>query len=200
MNIKRILLVLAVVSLITGALILDMDRAVIQYGIRTASRIRWVFIITISSLGLVGSCLLIKRFPRKSPPSLLEQLATADSVYGREASRQLQKMVVYLERFQNLYLDGNIHVFEEVGQSLNTAHRQLFQNAKSILNRLAVEGDEAEIQNKVAQNEKILSEVRVLLNEMVNYLDNKSAMGHSPLESITCSLKMLNDTLGEERS
>lgn len=202
MNHKRFVLAIIGIGLgffVTfGGLVLNWDAAVIRHGIYLAGFFRALALIGLGMAIAISAVagVAFKRPKISEKELVLLQLRGLDFGQAREMVDQLQKMETYFQRFSKLYLDGNVHVFEEVGQSLRLAEKQMLQNAKTLINRLNVEGEVAQIQKKVLQNEKILGDVKLLLNEMVNYLESKTASGNSPLESVTESLKLLNDTLG----
>jgi len=135
--------------------------------------------------------------------NILSKLVTVakDSEYERDYQQakitieQINKMNKYVDRFNNLYIGEGVDVFDSVVGSLELAKRQLIQNSKSIVNRIIIEGCENEIEKRVANNQKLIEDVKALLNETVNYLDNKTATSSSPLENITASLKILNETI-----
>jgi len=110
------------------------------------------------------------------------------------ATRQIIKIDKYIDGFNNLYIGENVNVCDSVAVSLDVAKQQFIQNSKSIVNRIIIEGCEDEIENRVASNQKIIEEVKILLNETVNYLDNKTTTSSNTLENITSSLKIFNET------
>jgi len=129
--------------------------------------------------------------------SRLKNLAK-NSEYNSNAKttvEQISKINEYIEKFNNLYIGESIDVFSSVNASLELAKKQFVQNAKSIVNHIIIEDCEAEIAKRITSNQKIIEDVKALLNETVNYLDNKSSTASSPLEDITSSLKTLNETI-----
>lgn len=223
MKMKRISIMLAifglVASIILGSLVADMDQAIIDHGIRAATRYRalfkWTVAFTAVLIGINFLPFWWKKRQRKRSQlerskdefvAITKQLnvvaKTNPSEFIRQAAHtagsQLEAIEAYIKHFGELYIDGNIHVFEEVEASLKMAQAQMLQNAKSILNRINIGGDLGKIEQKITQNHKIIEDVKMLLGEMVNYLDNKSSLSAKPLESITYSLQMLNETLEEK--
>jgi len=108
---------------------------------------------------------------------------------------QINSMVKYVARFSNLYIGESVDVFDSVSQSLEAAKGQFIQNSKSIVNRIIIDDCKEEIEKRVANNQKIIEGAKILLNETVNYLDNKTSISGSPLENTISSLKTLNETI-----
>jgi len=191
----------AAVFLYSRLQIWDWDQAIIDLHIQTAHQYR-----NLSNIGagvaLFSAAVLTVLCSLKKKPVISDdvpkRLAAVEGPFAKSAAKtlgQLEKMDEYLQRFQRLYVDENVQVFTRIAQALEEAKRQLRQNAKSVLNRISVEDSLEEIEKRVSANDKILADVKKLLAETVDYLDNKSATNRNPLESIALSLKILNETL-----
>ena len=202
----------------------NLDQAIITHGVRTVDRWRTfsalseVAVIVIALMFIIF--LIVDKIKTKKAKSTkccneevemeisniineLESVAqkTENSTIRQNARftiEQIEDINKYINRFDNLYTGDSIEVLAKLSKSLKLAKVELIQNAKSIVNRINIEGCENEITNRVSKNHKIIEDVKVLLNETVNYLDNKTTKSSNPLESITSSLRILNDTLGEE--
>ena len=110
-------------------------------------------------------------------------------------TKQINSLVKYNNKFNKLYIGASVDVFTGVSGSLDVAKDQFIQNSKSILNRIIIEDCDDGIEKRIASNQKIIEDVKVLLNETVYYLDNKTNTYNSQLENIITSLKTLNETL-----
>jgi len=220
------LLITLVVSIMYRSRVFDMDQAIITHGIRAATRYREIAnisaIITVIIAVVYLLLLLIGKVKNKRARGSLSEFDKKES-FEREVDNilsklrevakasdservrnnadatigQVYKIDKYIDRFKNLYIGENVDVFDRVAESLDQAKGQLIQNSKSIVNRISIEGCEDEIEKRVDNNQKIIDDAKVLLNETVNYLDNKTTTSNSPLENITSSLKILNETIGE---
>lgn len=215
-----------IVSIIYRSRVIDFDRAIIIHGIRSATRYQTianasailtvVIVVTYLLLLVIGKAKKKtirgsvseadrKENVEKEVNNILSKLTKVakDSESERVrhnaiiTTQQINKIDNYIERFNGLYVGENVDVFSRVAVSLEQAKLQLIQNSKSIVNRISIEGCEDEIEKRVANNQKIIEDVKVLLNETVNYLDNKTTSSSSPLENITSSLRILNETIGE---
>jgi len=203
-----------------------MDHAIITHGIRAATRYRDIANVSMIVTVVIGVVYLlflvvgkirkkVAHVPLSEPDkkasserevhNVLAKLTKVAKESGSERVRynatitiqQINKIDNYIDRYGNLYIGENVDVFDRVGESLEQAKGQLLQNAKSIVNRISIEGCEDEIEKRVSNNQNIIDDVKVLLNETVNYLDNKTTSSSSPLENITSSLRILNETIGD---
>ena len=212
------------VAIIYRSRIFDLDQAIITHGIRTATRYRniadvsailAVLLFVVYLLLLIvgklkekkeqGSSSELDKSPEREVNNILSKLTKVAKSGETERTRQSAQITIgqinkidnCIDRFNNLYIGDNVDVFGRVAKSLEQAKGQLILNSKSIVNRISIEGCEDEIEKRVTNNQKIIDDVKVLLNETVNYLDNKTTSASSPLENITSSLRILNETIGE---
>jgi len=110
-------------------------------------------------------------------------------------TKQINILVKYNNKFNKLYIGTSVDVFAGVSGSLDVAKDQFIQNSKSILNRIIIEDSDDGIDKRIANNNKIIEDVKSLLYETVYYLDNKTNSYNSQLENIITSLKTLNETI-----
>ena len=212
----------AAISLIYRFRISDIDAAIISYGYRTVNRYRSISnmsMIVAIAMSLVFLLMIVifkknkskqrklnlkeESSPERAENKLVERLTmlakdiepTKKADSAKVTIKHIRQINDLISRFESLYIDQNTDVFERVGQSIEQAKEQIMQNSRSIVNRITIEGCEDEVENKTINNRKIINNVRVLLNETVDYLDNKTTTSTNLLESITSSLRILNQTI-----
>lgn len=210
-----------------ASLVSNHDQAVIDFGIRQVSLFEFIakgsFFAAVFLAFLLSVPEIIKKILKKQTQEAVlvneknersqkdwdqvishlgmkaEEAATA---FFRDSAScalsQLKALEACIRQFETLYIDENTYVFEEVATSLGLAKNQMAGHAKSILNRINVEGEPAALEKKLTLNQKILDDVKTLLGETVDYLDNKAALKAQPLENVLYSLRALNETLEEK--
>ena len=218
-------IVSGVISLIFRSRIFDFDRAIIIHGYRAVRGYRNMSnIFAIAAVLLIAAAVCLSFFLRNSQKkshkmTLLEEsseefeegiiiqrlsMLAKNNESAQIASSaeltisQIKQINNLINRYESLYIDQNVDVFDRVGKSIRNGKQHIIQNAKSIINRITVEGCKDEVKKKLNKNAKLIDDVKVLLNETVNYLDNKSTTSSNPLLSITSSLQILNETIKED--
>lgn len=114
---------------------------------------------------------------------------------GNKMLSQLNEMNDGLNDFETVTDGYDYPIINSVKDSLISSKLQMLENLKSTSNRIIVEAGEDEIQERIDQNVKMLSEIKDLVLESVNYIDNKSNKTHARLDTLTESLKEINDSI-----
>lgn len=218
-------MILGIISLIAGAglnfMLADFDDAVIRYGYATASRIQTLSNVLLGLFAVMAVLFIVlkvtskaktvqvkrqdtlekKTNPHYDEKTIMEKLdflERNEQAYRQdlaEAARHIRQINDCLEDLQELKSSNEYEMLDKISFSMNEAKTQILQNAKSIINRVTVEGDRGEIGKKLENSTTIIKQVKALLNETVNYLDTKSPTTSADLENMTKALQSLNQTM-----
>ncbi|MBL1224339.1 hypothetical protein [Enterococcus sp. BWR-S5] len=224
-RIQLFLLILAGIGLVGGLFfklrLLDIDQAIINYGSQTVRMYQTLGnvllgIFVLALLLVVGVQLTVKAKTartvkeqaqaKKHNPNYdeadviakLTSLAQQNVSYEselRQADQLISQINGCLEDLKELQVSNDYELLEKINYSMIQAKTQILQNAKSIINRVTIEGDRQEINKRLENSGEIVQQVKGLLNETVNYLDSKSPSTKADLESMTKALKTLNKTI-----
>ncbi|MFD2388797.1 hypothetical protein [Enterococcus rivorum] len=201
-------------------MLLDIDQAIINYGSRS---VRMYQVFSKSLIGLaflmIGVFIWLqfrKRMqtvhvmkenakkieidPFHEETELVNKLAklSMSEVY-RDSIVKAQDMIEQINDcmsdLNELQENNEYELLDKINASIVQGKIQIFQNTKSIINRVTVAGDKNEINKRLLNSADIVQQVRVLLNETVNYLDSKSPSTKADLDNMTKALQTLNKTI-----
>lgn len=208
--------------LIPTVMTLDYDQAIINYGVSLVSLLKTVRLIGITliivSIGLftiptyldsrkqaTEAKIKVKEKetnPYYEEPIIINKLRNSIGEtdngyiqYGKKMIRQLNLLNDQIDDYKSVTSEYDYPIIESIDKELMTAKLKFIENAKSINNRLLISNGQDEIVKRLDENDETLNQVKALVLEAINYVDEKTPRTDSNLNNLTESLQELIKTI-----
>ena len=123
--------------------------------------------------------------------TIQKDLAPTYKDYAKRMIHQMKSAEALQEDFIEIIENNGLPIIQDIAEELQSIQVRLLHDAKSIYRRLIVAEETDVIEQKLADNDKVLKDANSLITEAINYLDVKTPSTDVDLKNLITSLQDL---------
>ena len=123
--------------------------------------------------------------------TIQKDLAPTYKDYAKRMIHQMKSAEALQEDFIEIIENNDLPIIQDIADELQSIQVRLLHDAKSIYRRLIVAEETDVIEQKLADNDKVLKDANSLITEAINYLDVKTPSTDVDLKNLITSLQDL---------